>query len=296
MNKLKKIPLLILMLLLSVPIYSQKRDSLDTIKIKLPSNFYSVLSIGLTSPLYRDFATSPLFYRGLGINLNTAWLRRNDKRERIFRIDLGFSALKPRVPKSKLIQPGGLAYYGNLTLYYHQLWKIEALSNEKFNMKVGGALNITQNVRANPALQNNAMGLENLSNLMASAQVTMDISRKTPKEYKRFTLKPVKRELRLLVNVGVLNFNYRPGYAYTYDSEMNGTKSRPVAWAFSNYKLTLNGWRINTELEFIKYLPNGNARAWSYVWEAAHAKGRYEPFQMASHRIQYTLYFHSKKR
>lgn len=284
------------MLLLSMPIYSQKRDSLDTIKIKLPSNFYSVLSIGLTSPLYRDFATSPLFYRGLGINLNTAWLRRNDKRERIFRIDLGFSALKPRVPKSKLIQPGGLAYYGNLTLYYHQLWKIEALSNEKFNMKVGGALNITQNVRANPALQNNAMGLENLSNLMASAQVTMDISRKTLKEYKRFTLKPVKRELRLLVNVGVLNFNYRPGYAYTYDSEMNGTKSRPVAWAFSNYKLTLNGWRINTELEFIKYLPNGNARAWSYVWEAAHAKGRYEPFQMASHRIQYTLYFHSKKR
>lgn len=296
MNKLKKIPLLILMLLLSAQVYSQKRDSLDTIKNKLPSNFYSVLSIGLTSPLYRDFATSPLFYRGLGINLNTAWLRRNDKRERIFRVDLGFSALIPRVPKSKLIQPGGLAYYGNLTLYYHQLWKIEALSNEKFNMKVGGALNITQNVRGNPVLQNNAMGLENLSNLMASAQVTMDISRKTPKEYKRFTLKPVKRELRLLVNVGVLNFNYRPGYAYTYDSEMNGTKSRPVAWAFSNYKLTLNGWRINTELEFIKYLPNRNARAWSYVWEAAHAKGRYEPFQMASHRIQYTLYFHSKKR
>ncbi len=296
MNKLKKVSLLILLLLVSTLAYNQEKDSVDLFKSKPPSNFYSQLSIDFTSPLYRDFATSPLFYRGLGINLNTAWLRRSDKRERIFKIELGFSALIPRVPKSNFIQSGGLAYFGNLTLYYHQLWKIEPLSNEKFNLKVGGALIITQNIRANPALENNAFGLENLSNLMATAQVTMDISRIAPKVYKRFTLKPVNRELRLLVNVGVLNFNYRPGYAYSYDSEMNGTKTKPVAWAFSNYKLTLNGWRINTELEFIKYLPNGNARGWSYIWEAAHAKGRYEPFQMASHRIQYTLYFHSKKR
>lgn len=296
MNKQTNFLLLLILLLVSSQAYSKERDSLDLPKVKLPSNFYSQLSIGLTSPLYRDFATSPLFYRGLGLNLGTAWLRRNDKRERLCRVDLGFSVLMPRVPKSNVIQPGGLAYYGYLTIYYHQLWKIEPLSNEKFNLKVGGALNITQNVRANPALENNAFGLENLSNLLATAQMTMDISRKAPKEYKRFTLKPVKRELRFLVNVGVFNFNYRPGYAYSYDSEMNGTKTKPVAWAFSNYKLTLNGWRINTELEFIQYLPNGNARGWSYVWEAAHAKGRYEPFQMASHRIQFTFYFHTKKR
>lgn len=290
----------IVLLFIGTQCYSQERESLDTVKTESPINFYTQLSIGLTSPLYRDFATSPLFYRGLGIHLSTAWQKRSDKRERIFKVAFGFSALTPRVPKSKLIQPGGLAFYGRVDFYYQQLWKLEALSNEKNNLKIGGAVNITQNIRANPALQNNTMGLENISNVMASAQWTLDISRTKTKQLNLWlfkpTLKPVKRELRFLVNVGVLNFNFRPGYAYAYDSELNGMDTNPVSWAFSNYKFSMNGWRVKTQLEFIKYLPNGNARAWSYVWEAANAKGKYEPFQMASHRIQFTLYFNTKTR
>ncbi len=280
--------------------FGQTQNAVDTAHNKLPIHYYSQLSIGLTSPLYRDFATSPLFYRGLGIHLSTAWQKRSDRHERIFRFALGFSALTPRVPKSKLIQPGGMAFYGRLDLYYQQLWKLEALSNKNNNLKIGGAVNITQNIRANPALQNNTMGLENISNVMAAAQWTLDISRKKTKQLNLWlfkpTLKPVKRELRFLVNVGVLNFNFRPGYAYAYDSELNGMDTNPVAWAFANYKFTMNGWRVKTQLEFIKYLSNGNARSWSYVWEATSAKGRHEPFQMASHRLQFTIYFNTKTR
>lgn len=306
MNEIFKCALLTLLMSVSSLAISQE-DSLRTNKdnlqpaeeIKL-SNYYTLLSAGLTHPLFRDFATSPLFYDGLGINLNASWLRRAENRERIFMIDFGISGHAARVPKSDFIQPGAMAIFGTFSLFYQQLWKLEVLSNSKNNTKIGGAVVLTQNVRANPSLQNNTMGLENFSNLMATVQWTRDVSRTQTKQLNLWLIKPVfkpvKRDLRILFNLGVLNFNYRPGYAYTYDSEIQGMETSPVTWAFSNYKWSLNGYRFRTQVEYVKYLPNGNARSWSYLWESAHAPGKHEPFQMASHRIQYTIYFHTKKR
>lgn len=306
MSKIIKFAVLCLLITLSWQTNAQeerhdKKDSLfSPEKNVLSSNYYTLLSAGVTHVIYRDFATSPLFYDGVGISLNSSWLRRSDKRERIFTVDFGISGHSARVPKSDFIQSGAMAIYGNLNLYYQQLWRLDALSNEKNNTKIGGAIALTQNVRANPALQNNAMGLENISNLMASAQWTRDISRTETKQLNlgvvKFVFKPVKRDLRVLLNVGLLNFNYRPGYAYAYDSEMQGMETSPVSWAFANYKWSLNGYRLKTQLEYVKYLPNGNARSWSYLWESAHAPGKHEAFQMASHRIQYTIYFHTKKK
>lgn len=300
MNKTIVIFLPFLLMFFSTRSFSQDRDSLNKHTAIQETNYYTLVSVGLTHSSYRDFATSPLFYNGVGLDLNAVWLKRADKRERIFEGGFGISAHSPRVPESNFIQPGGLAGFANFRFYYQELWKLEALSNAKNNTKIGGTFITTQNIRGNPALQNNAMGLENFTNLMASAQWTRDISRTESKQLNLWlfkpTLKPVKRDLRFLLNVGVLNFNYRPGYAYSYDSEMNGTDTNPVSWVFSNYKWSLNGFRLKTQLEYIKYLPNGNARSWSYVWEAAHAPGKHETFQMASHRLQYTIHFHTKKR
>lgn len=296
----KQLIFILLLLLISTQAFSQEIESLNSPVEKAPINYYTQLSMGLTNPIYRDFATSPLFFSGIGISLNSAWLKRSDKRERIFETGFEISAQSPRVPKSDFIQPGGLAGFGQFSFFYQELWKLEALSNAKNNTKVGGAFITTQNIRGNPALQNNAMGLENFTNLMASAQWTLDVSRTETKQLNLWlfkpTLKPIKRDLRFLINVGVLNFNYRPGYAYSYDSEMNGMETNPVSWVFSNYKWSLNGFRLKTQLEYITYLPNGNARSLAYVWEATHAPGKHEAFQMASHRIQYTIHFHTKKR
>jgi hypothetical protein len=295
MNKLIK-PFLLLFLFGSFQSFSQERDSLS--ETQLPKEIYTTFSFGLTNPIYRDFATSPLFYSGIGIELNSARLMRSEKRESLFEVGIGISAQTARVPKSDFIQPGSFAGYGKFQIFYQELWKIEALSDIKYNTKVGGAIVSTQNVRANPDLQNNTMGLENISNLMASAQWSLDVSRTETKQLNLWfwkpTLKPVKRDLRILLNVGVLNFNYRPGYAYSYDSELNGMETNPVEWAFENYKWSLNGWRLKTQVEYIKYLPNGNATSLSYVWEAAHAPGKFEDFQMASHQLKYTIYFHAK--
>lgn len=279
---------------------AQDTENLFRTENDTTTRYYTQLSVGLVEPIYRDFATSPLFYNGLGINLNAASIKRSDFRDRVFDFGLGFNMMSAKVPKSDFIQSGASALFGHLGFYYHELWKIKALSNQNYNLKVGGSFITSQHVRFNQSLENNAVGLENLSNLMASAQITRDVSRRKTKKLNLFlfkpSLKPVKRDLRLLVNVGVLNFNFRPGYAYSYDSEIIGTETNPVQWAFSNYSWSLNGWRAQTHLEFTTYLPNGNARSIAYIWEAANAPGKHEAFQMASHRIQFAIQFHTKKR
>src|SRR5690554_1116971 len=194
------------------PIYSQEEEVSNRLKTLQETNFYSLLSVGLTHSIYRDFATSPLFYDGVGIDISAAWLKESDQRERTFESGLGASIHSPRVPKSNFIQPGGLAGFANLRFFYQELWKLEQLSNAKNNTKIGGGFMLTQHVRGNPALQNNAIGLENLTNLMVSAQWRRDISRTEAKELNLLFFKlmssPVKRNLRFLLNVGILNFNY----------------------------------------------------------------------------------------
>lgn len=264
------------------------------------NHYYRQGSVALTSPVYRDFATSPLFYRGSGIAFSSSWLRRSLHRERLFSMGLELGAVSAFAPEGEFIRPLSVGMFHQLSLYYHQLWRLEALSDHRNNVKLGGALYTSQHIRSNPSLLNNALGLENLTHLMASAQLTRDISRTEPRKGYFFLfstmLKPVKRDLRFQTNVGLLNFNYRPGYAYSYDAELVGLETSPLSWVLADYRWSLNGWRISTQIEYISYLPNGNARSIAYVWEAAHAPGRHEAFQMASHRIQYTMFFHTAKR
>lgn len=280
--------------------YSQNQEVNDPISKLNTYKDYRVLSVSGAHPVYRDFATSPLFYRGGGFNLSTARLSRSDERERLTQISLGFSPMFAHVPQSDFIQPSSMAFFTNMKFHFHQLWKLESLSSEKNNFKLGGALRSSQHIRINPSLQNNALGLENITNFMLASHIIRDISRVEARTMNLWlfetTLRPIKRDLKFHFNAGILNFNYRPGYAYSYDSELEGLETNPLSWILDNYKWSWNGWRFTTELEYISYLPNGNAYSWTYVWDAAHAPGRYEAFQVANHQIKFSYYFHTPKR
>src|SRR5690554_7802369 len=113
MNKYSISILLLFLLTVSEKVISQKRDS----SIHYPTNHYTLLSVGLTHSTYRDFATSPLFYSGLGLDLNAAWLKRADKKEGIFEIGLGISAHSPRVPQGININPVELSVLAHLSLF-----------------------------------------------------------------------------------------------------------------------------------------------------------------------------------
>lgn len=264
------------------------------------SAYYRQFTGGVSIPIYRDFATSPLFYQGIGVMAQSAYLKRSDQKERSFEIGFDFGTLRAYVPESDFIQPFSGANFIQLNLRYLRLWKLNAFSSAKNNIKLGGVVHVTQNFRTNPSLFNNSFGFENISNIMVSGQIIRDISRKEARKLNLWLIKPtlkaVKRDLKFQFNAGILNFNYRPGYAYSYLGELEGTKTSALSELFSDYKWSLNGWRLNTQLEYITYLPNGNARSWSYVWDAAHAPGKHEAFEMASHQIRYTYYFQSKKR
>ena len=258
---------------------------------------YQTLTMGYNSSLYRDFATSPLFYRGSGINLQTSWLKYFNHRVRIFEMALFYNSMSADIPASNYLQPSAFATFIQLHFRYLRLWDFNRLSNEKRNIKLGGSVVNTTNIRPNSGLFNNALGVENITNIMATLQITRDISRMTERKINlgifKPVLKPKKMECRFQLNAGLLNVNSRPGYAFSYADELNGLET--AAWILSDYRLSVNGWRFNTELEWIKYLPNGNARSWAYVWDAAHVPGKFEAFQMATHQIRYTLYFNTTK-
>lgn len=279
--------------------YSQNNKAANMPDNNNVTNYYRLFTVGANSPLYRDFATSPLFYRGAGIQLQTAWLKVSNIHEHKLEIGFGYSSLLANIQNSDNLQPTTGSSLMQLNIRYLQLWKINSISTENFNIKLGGVVHITQNFRNNAALLNNSVGIENLTNVMLSGQFTTDISRNEPCELNfwlfKHTLKPVKRDLKIFANVGLLNFNYRPGYAYSYISQIVGTETNSLSWLISNYKWSLNGWRINAGAEYIKYLKNGNAKSLSYVWDAANAPGKHEKFQLASHQIIFTYYFNANK-
>lgn len=254
--------------------------------------------VGSYQPVLRDYATSPLFYGGSGLSLGIGWLKRSSKQERSFLMQLSGALTSARAPKSDFLEAPVSGYMIQFGLRHQRLWAINRLNTGPFEVKAGGAFYSDQNFRLNTALQNNAGGLENITNLMVSGQISMDLSRKSERTINLFvmkrTLRPVQRHLRLLVNVGVLNFNYRPGYSYTYESELNGN-TVSLLWILSNYKWSMNGYRLHTELEYFRQASSGNAYSWSYVWDAAHVPGRFEAMQLASHQIKYTLYFRTRK-
>jgi hypothetical protein len=294
------INLLAAVIIATTPIvaYCSESDPIDSLNV---SNYYRRLSIGLNIPTYRDFATSPLFYNGYGILLQTSWFKNSIRRERDLQIGLTLNNMSARIPKSNYIQPKTNAVFAQLNIRYNRLFQLKSISNEKVNYKLGGLAQTTQNFRINQNLQNNAIGLENITNLMVSAQMTRDVSRNRQRTFNfglfKIRRSPVKRDLRFQLNYGIANFNYRPGYAYTYVPEINGSETSFIKFLRSSYKWSyFDGQRLNTDLEFIIYLPNGNATSWSYTWDIAHVPGNYQAFQMASHQIRYRLYFHAKKR
>jgi hypothetical protein len=301
MNKNTNLNIFLMILLINLTStlisYGQEISSPDA---GISTNYYKTLSMGYNRSMYRDFATSPLFYEGYGAQLQTGRLKRSTASESAFEWGFGVNIMNARIPENDYLQPSTGGFFGQLTIRYLQLRELNRFSSEKNNIKLGGIIQTNQNFRLNPNLMNNSVGVENISNLMASGQITRDISRDIPRQLNLWlfkpSLKPVKRDLRAQFNVGVVNLNYRPGYAYAYDSEVIGLETNPLSWVLSNYKWSLNGWRFNTELEYITYLPNGNATSWTYVWDAANAPGRFENLQLAVHQIRYTYYFQTKTR
>jgi hypothetical protein len=261
---------------------------------------YLAPGYGLLLTTYRDLATSPLYYTGSGLVMNLSWMRENTRYENEFSADFLLSANLGITPDSAefAVMPFGVFLGGQI--YDHYLRLIPGINYNGWQLKLGGAFVSNMNARINPELQNAALGIEVLSNLMLSAKVERDVSRSDLKVLDLWLFKvnmnPERRKLSFQFNLGALNLNYRPGYAYLADGEINGSETHGLAYLMSGHQWSLNGYRLGTRLEFTRYRPNGNGRRYAYHWDAVHAPGRHEAFQMATHSFKYIILIQNNKR
>ncbi len=287
------------MLFCSKPLFAENLIA-DSTSSKNKADRYSLRNLATNYTLFRDFATSPLFYRGGGLSFGYGWLNTNINRERLIELDFAGNITFAKTPKSNYFQTASSSFLFAVNGYFHYLQTVKKISKSKNNIRFGGAILNTQNIRINSSLMNASAGLETFINLMFSAKIERDISRSTVKDFKLLFIKkqlhPVKRKIAFQLNAGVINLNRRPGYAYVYDSELDGTKTNGISWIFDAYQWSLNGWRFGTRIEFSRYRPSGNGKKIAYLWDVAHAPGKFEPFQMATHRIQYTLIINNNRK
>jgi hypothetical protein len=270
----------------------------DIVQDKSLWKHYFMPSVGIELISFRDLATSPLFYDGVGLAGNIAWQWEHPKNETNLALYGTSSTTTSRTPLSAFFQTSTSSSFLSGSVYVHSLFTLPSLSNEKRTVQLGGAMANTWNIRSNPSLFNNGFGMESFANLFLSGKGIYDISRKNVviKDYYLFTrtLQPAKRNLSFQLNIGLLNLNYRPGYAYNSDVALDGSNTNPLGFLLDGHAWKVNGYRLNTQLHYTKYIPNGNGHRWSYIWDIAQAPGRFEPFEMVTHRIQYTLLIQTK--
>ncbi|MCG8331575.1 MAG: hypothetical protein MI974_28055 [Chitinophagales bacterium] len=254
---------------------------------KLSSKYIGV-HVGINSLKFRDFATSPLFYKGLTTHVGLSRLKVGQRKEAELALNYSFGN-----PMTDFNENVTVSQFKRVEIYYSQLYKLGGWSNDKYNTKLGWMLNATGNLRTNAALQNNAFGLEFFPTLFLSFKLNKDISR-TEEKNKRFLffkykLKEKQRDLSLRLNVGLLNSSYRNGYVYSGQSAILNEPSIIDGYQFNAF----SGFRASTGLDYTLYLNNKNAVQISYIWDAYHTGGDLDKFEMANHIIKFSLLFNS---
>jgi len=279
----------VLILVVCIPLLSlgQNKDSLKAIRKSRPT--YVKVGTGLDFGAFKDAATSPLVYRGLNLDINLGKI----KMDTSFESEMDYKYLL-----GAYIGHGGYqnsaSFVNTLFVSYSQLRQVQVPWSNRWNLKVGGAINVTGNIRFNADLGNNNLGYELFGNLLGSAQLKRDLSRKKEKVlhiwFIKYHLKPKSRNLALRLNAGIVNTNLRNGYAYTGQSQViNNFKP------FDGYHFnTFTGMRFGSKLIYTKFLKNKNAIRWTYQFDAYSSGGNVNAFGMSHNTLSFALLFNTK--
>lgn len=283
----------VILLLLIIPLVSiSQNESLPLKKeVRKSISAYFGISSGLSSSKFRDFATSPLIYKGVPKYISLSHIKSSNNRESEIGLSYSFGKYK-----NSYNNHSNVSDVKTVSVSYSQLFKINKLSTEKLNIKIGGLINSTGNLRTNVALQNNSTGIELFPTLFGSIKITRDISRKENKQKKflfiKYKLKQRRRNLAFKLNIGLINNSYRNGYVYSGQSSvLNDTK------LFDGYQFkVLSGLRMGSALDYSIYLQNKNQIQFSYLWDAYKTGGDLDKFEMAHHTIRVAFLFNTNNK
>ncbi|HBZ25626.1 MAG TPA: hypothetical protein DEO54_05220 [Rikenellaceae bacterium] len=243
-------------------------------------------SSGVGTTTFRDLATSPLFYNGASYTFTGGLMRVGSKTESHLGCSYSFG-----LNTNNFNNTYKSATFYSLDINYYRLYRVNRFTSGRWNTKVGANILNTTNIRENEAFMNNSLGVENILNIMAISKVTLSVPRVKGRVVKilffRKNLKPAQRELSFSLALGALNLNYRPGYAYNYLPQITGSEIKN----FSDYQLSVNGFRIQSKADYTHHLFNGNALKLSYLFDIYNAPGKYEPFHFVRHSLQLSFLF-----
>ncbi|WP_162555760.1 hypothetical protein [Reichenbachiella versicolor] len=259
------------------------------IRRQIPS--YINLQFGLGVSYFRDFATSPLFYSGL--TSHTAVSRYKENQDLFKNYGFSFSS---GAYYNVYNDHEAVSLVRSMSLYYEYLRSINRwLPSSNIDWKVGGTINVTSNLRINESLLNNGVGFEMIPTLFASFRGTKDISRKKEVEKKIWFLKikkrPKTRSLTGQFNIGLVNSQYRNGFAY---ADQSALLNDPKIFGGYEFKV-FSGIRAMGSFQYTRYLKNHNAIRYSYTWEA-YRTGDRDPLEMVHHVLKMTLLFNTNNK
>lgn len=279
-------------LLLSGLVAHSQEHELKPKELRKQRPAYIQLGIGANIGNMRDFATSPITYKGVLANYSLSLLKLDISIER--RLALRFNHGAYNYKRTEGINTSSKSSQYLLFLNYYRLYKINSLSNKRWNVKVGGAADITTSVRYNPDLRNAGLGYELFNTISLSGKLTRRIKLSTRKTYKlwfiKHTVNPFIGLLSYRLNVPVMNNTIRNGFAYIANEGINTT---PL---FKEYQFKVfSGIRFSSELAYTHQMQNGNMWQIAYLWDAYAAGKDHMRFEAANHIIELSLLFHLNK-
>lgn len=247
---------------------------------------------GIGPAVYRDKATSPLFYTGPALNGVLNRLKIAEEKETASGVQLALAINSAQVDGGD----AGESFFNSLSVLHSRLYQLPGRTDNKWNYLAGGTVIATGNLRLNEALYNSSVGLEAFANLMGAFKVSRDVSRLEEKNRKlwfiNYKLKPRQRNLSYQLNIGLWNSSYRNGYAYI---DQYGLVNDPKV--FGDYELKVfSGMRLSSEIHYTLHplgAPN-NAMRISYVWDALTSGAGANTFDMARHMLRFTLLYNTK--
>lgn len=253
---------------------------------------YLQIGLGLNKGSMRDFATSPITYKGVLFNYSLAYLRMDTARET--RLSVRFNHGGYRYKRTEGVEVKSKTAMYVLYLTHYKLYEVRSLSSDKWNVKVGGMVDVNMDVRYNPDLMNAGLGYEVFNTFFLSGKVSRKFQR-LEEEQKRFLFikykrKPMTSYLSYRLNLPVMNNTIRNGYAYIANEGIN---SFPL---FKEYEAkAFSGIRFSSELAYTRQMQNGNMWQVAYLWDAYAVGKPFNRFEMANHIVEFSLLFHLNK-
>jgi hypothetical protein len=285
---IKKI--LTLAIILSIPMVclAQHQDRGLSSNLEEERAAFIGITAGISPSRFRDFATSPHIYEGIAGYLALTRLKVYFNKE--FEWGISSSIGVHQMDFNEHTESSGRF---TLSLWHSQLYPLKLIDSDIWDVKAGGLINVTGNVRFNEAFGNNGLGFEFFPTLFGSAKITRNISRTVGKEVKilflKYRLNPINRNLSLRINPGLINSSFRNKFIYLqHSTAIDETK------LLEDYKYKIfSGFRIGSAVDYTVIPNNKNAYQLSYLWDAYKTGGNLDKFEMAHHTVKLTLLFNT---